>query len=227
MAVSAKVVPDSRLVFGVGDTCKESTVISDSTGKTITCPYYKRWTNMLKRCYKTYNAEWDRTKTYTTCTVCDDWLLFPKFKAWMRGQHWEGLELDKDILIRGNKIYSPEACVFVPKYLNYLLLDCGGFTDGERLMGVHTHSKPRKKQFYSRIRATNIDGNNTNRYLGSFYRKEDAHKAWQAAKIGVIEETLAIYKQEMFFNPDVENALVSVIETISEDVSNGKITHKL
>ena len=36
---------------------------------------------------------------------------------------WEGLHLDKDILIPGNKIYGPNACMFIPQDINKLLVD--------------------------------------------------------------------------------------------------------
>jgi len=88
-------------------------------GKRIRCLFYRAWHNMLNRCY---NAKYKiKRPTYNGCTVCDEWLLFSSFKAWMIKQDWKGKALDKDILIQGNKIYSPETCVFVTQEINALL----------------------------------------------------------------------------------------------------------
>lgn len=80
----------------------------------IPCRYYKRWADMLRRCYVAAN---DEKPTYKDCTVCDEWLTFSKFKTWMQIQDWEGKELDKDLLGNG-KLYSPETCCFIPSGLN-------------------------------------------------------------------------------------------------------------
>lgn len=82
---------------------------------------YSRWNHMLMRCYNSgYQA---RFPTYVGCTVCSEWLHLSKFKEWFDANYKDGLELDKDILVKGNKVYSPDTCCFVPKYINYLQLD--------------------------------------------------------------------------------------------------------
>lgn len=106
-----------KLIQGVG--------INDAgyqvrNGKSL-CPYYRRWADMIKRCYS------DKFKqsrpTYEGCIVCSEWLTFSNFKLWMEKQDWEGKALDKDLLSFGDPIYSPETCVFMPADLNSLL--CG------------------------------------------------------------------------------------------------------
>lgn len=102
-------------VFGVGINDADYVVC----GKHGTCPYYKAWQNMLKRCYcDSYQA---KQPTYVGCTVCDEWLSFSVFRAWMEKQDWRGKELDKDILVPGNRVYSPETCLFVTRQINSLL----------------------------------------------------------------------------------------------------------
>ena len=65
-----------KLVCGVG--------VNDTDTPTQTCSYYGRWKNMLKRCYdKRYMS---KHPTYKDCSVCDDWLIYSNFKAWLISQ---------------------------------------------------------------------------------------------------------------------------------------------
>src|SRR5690554_513591 len=67
------------------------------------CPYYGVWVRMLERCYSAKTQ--DRRPTYKGCSVSEEWLTFSTFKDWMKTQKWEGLQLDKDLLFEGNKVY--------------------------------------------------------------------------------------------------------------------------
>ena len=88
-------------------------------GKFVRCPYYAAWSRMLERCYSAkYHV---RKPTYIGCTVCDEWLSFMAFRAWMIEQPWKGNQLDKDIIQPGNKVYSPDMCVFVSANINALI----------------------------------------------------------------------------------------------------------
>ena len=80
---------------------------------------YHLWTAMLERCYD--KTQRKTSITYDGCSVCDEWLKFSNFKAWYEKNYKEGYALDKDILYRGNKEYSPNKCVYVPKFINSLL----------------------------------------------------------------------------------------------------------
>lgn len=100
-----------NLVFGFG--------VNDLDGVSRTEIAYCTWTSMLRRCYSSkYHIE---KPTYMRCTVCSEWLLLSNFKKWFDLNYVEGFQLDKDILITGNKLYSPDTCCFVPHYLNILI----------------------------------------------------------------------------------------------------------
>ena len=99
------------MIFGVG--------INDLSG-TECCPYYKRWTSMLQRCYS-LSFQTNNNESYFGCSVCSDWLVFSNFKSWMKNKDWKGKELDKDIIKDGNKLYSPDTCCFVERKVNSLL----------------------------------------------------------------------------------------------------------
>jgi len=72
---------------------------------------YQIWMAMLQRCYS--ESRQKSHETYTECTVCTEWHNFQNFASWYEENHTKGLHLDKDIKIKGNKIYSPETCSFV------------------------------------------------------------------------------------------------------------------
>ena len=113
-----------KLVCGVGiyDLRDDPSHITNKKigGKIVwTCPFYRKWKDLLRRCYSEKFLQ--GSPTYRGCSVCEEWKTFSNFMAWMKTQPWNGKELDKDILIPGNKIYSPETCVFVSPSLNSLL----------------------------------------------------------------------------------------------------------
>ena len=138
------------------------------------CDFYCTWTRMLSRCYSEKSLA--RLPTYIGCPVCDDWWKLSNFKEWMNNQKWEGLELDKDILYRGNKVYSPETCVFVEARVNSFILD-------------RRHSKydlPPGVSYYKRYgkyqaQCKSFAGVDT--FLGYHGTPEEAHQAWLSFKL--------------------------------------------
>lgn len=85
---------------------------------------YSTWHSMMQRCYDTKFQE--NNLTYIGCTVCKEWLSYQNFAQWYDRNYYEldkqRMDIDKDILIKGNKIYSPETCVFVPHCINDLFV---------------------------------------------------------------------------------------------------------
>lgn len=77
---------------------------------------YQTWVSMLKRCYDQKLQA--RNPTYVGCSVCDEWHNFQAFAEWMATQDHEGKHLDKDIKVKGNKVYSPDVCLFVTQAEN-------------------------------------------------------------------------------------------------------------
>lgn len=123
-----------KLIYGVGINDYDGSIKID--GKIITS--YLCWQNMLNRCYDPKCQA--KNPTYIGCTVCEEWLLFSNFKKFYDENYKSNLQLDKDILKIGNKIYSPQYCRFVPQYINKLLTDSGA-ARGNLPLGV-TALKP-------------------------------------------------------------------------------------
>lgn len=83
---------------------------------------YDEWNSMLVRCYDEKYR--NRYPTYIDCEVCEEWHNFQNFAKWYEENYYEipneKMALDKDILFKGNKIYSPQTCIFVPQRINKL-----------------------------------------------------------------------------------------------------------
>lgn len=153
-----------RLVCGVG--------LNDLTLKSNE-EVYSKWADMLRRCYdpKTHIKH----PTYNGCTVCSDWLTFSNFKKWYDINNRVGMHMDKDILIRGNKIYGPEYCRFVPQAINKLLNDHGA-KRGQYPQGVYFH-KPTQK-YIAKVKR----GNGSNRHIGYYLTEQEAFNAYKIKK---------------------------------------------
>lgn len=149
---------------------------------------------MLRRCYSVkYQKDFP---SYSGCSVSTGWLSFSVFREWMAGQEWEGNQLDKDILIPGNKIYCPEACVFVPRQLNLFTTDSNA-TRGEFPIGVSWNKQA------SKFKASCCNPfTGKEEYLGLFLGQEEAHEAWRKRK----HEHACTYADQQT-NPRIANAL--------------------
>lgn len=148
---------------------------SNNTQKRIwCCPFYERWTGVIKRCYS--KSVHKKYPTYATCTMDESWLYFSNFKAWMEKQDWQGKQLDKDLLVKGNKHYSPETCVFVDRLVNVFILDCKSRRESEltgayKRKGYDRYSAKCRNPFLNKLED-----------IGYFPSAEDAHQAWKARK---------------------------------------------
>ena len=143
---------------------------------------YKIWKDMFKRCYDIKYLS--KFNTYIDCLVCEEWYDYQKFADWYYKNYYEiennRMELDKDILHKGNKIYSPETCVFVPQEINYLFVKCNK-NRGEYPIGVYLHSDGDKYV----AECSNI--NKKGKYLGRYDTVEEAFEVYKDYKEEVIK----------------------------------------
>ena len=167
------------IIFNVGindvDYPISKTSIIDGKVHYWTDPYYRRWYNILNRCY---NPKAKSTfPTYQDCYISEEWRRFSRFKSWMESQDWEDKFLDKDLLVRGNKEYCKEKCVFVSREINNFLTERGK-SRGLWPIGVSVDRYTGK--FKARCKNPET-GKST--YLGLFTSPEGAHSAWLEAKV--------------------------------------------
>lgn len=165
--------------FGVAindsETPIHKTKVIDGKRATVwECKAYKCWNHMLERCYS--ESLHKKFPTYKDCKPCDDWLLFSKFKYWYDQNYIDGYYLDKDLLFKGNKLYSPETCVFLHKTINSFLVDCG-----VRNTNALSGATLRKDNGKYRSRCCNVITGNREA-LGQFDSEVEAHLAWAARK---------------------------------------------
>ena len=179
--------PYSPSVYGVGisGTKYPPTVNGRNTKE------YALWYSMLKRCYSdTYKKK--RT-TYEGCEVSDNFKSYEYFYEWCNEQIGFGnigFELDKDLLIKGNKVYSETTCVFLPQEINTLLVK-NTASRGEYLIGVSWHKKG--KSFVAQINKNK----GKQEKLGSFNTEIEAFNAYKQAKEIFIKEQANNWKSQI------------------------------
>ena len=155
------------------------------------------WTNMLKRAYS--DKFKDEYPTYKGVTVCDDWLNFQNFAGWYYSQKYhdtkdhngKSYHLDKDILVKGNKVYSPETCCFVPNKINSTLL-VRKASRGNYPIGVYYDKK--LKRFLAKL---SLGADNSCKHLGCFETVEDAFLAYKVAKESYVKELAESWKDKV------------------------------
>ena len=156
---------------------------------------FQLWKNMLKRCYS--EVSFKKSPSYEQCLTSETFNDYQQFKTWCNSQLGfgnTGWELDKDILVKGNKIYSEDTCCFVPKEINLLLVkhDKGR---GDYLLGVDYHKN--RKQFRARC---------SDKHLGWFNTELEAFRAYKQAKETYIKEVANKWKDQI--DPRVYEALM-------------------
>lgn len=146
----------SKLVYGCG--------INDIKGSKKE-NYYTVWQNVLTRCYS--KIEHIRKPTYKDCEIDIRWQRLSEFKKWYDNYYIHGYELDKDLYIPNNKIYSPDTCLFIPNSINNIL----------RLL----NSKGYRIRPNGKYQA-NISINNKQKCLGTYTTEKEAHNVYIQAK---------------------------------------------
>ena len=200
-----------RLVQGWGINDEGSSSVRLSDGSMVKCPLYRSWCRMLERCF---SQSWkERYKTYEDSLCCEDWRYFSAFKLWAQDQPWQGNDLDKDLLVFGNKEYSPETCIFIPPMINKALRIV---RTGKNLPGVSFQSKSwsmvngLKKPWMAKCYSLR-DGN-AGTYLGNYSTEKEAHNAWRSAKAEALREWAELWKHEPSmvgsFSEKAYNALI-------------------
>ena len=191
-------------VYGVG-------VIGDkypSKVNGVLTKEYKLWTSMLVRCYSDNSKK--RRPTYEGCEVSNNFKSYEYFYEWCHKQIGfgvEGFELDKDLLIKGNKVYSEDSCVFIPTEINSLLVKRENMR-GKYLIGV-CWSKT-ANAFVSRVSRNK----GMQEHLGVFNTELEAFNAYKQAKEAFIKEQAENWKGEI--DERAYNALMNYTVNIDD-----------
>lgn len=200
--------------MGVGP--HKSRIPSPNGGQGKKNPAYVTWKCMIERCYG------ENTTAYYLygargVYVCEEWHNFQNYADWFGINMLENsasLQVDKDILFSDNLVYSPETCVAVPNYINNTFKSV---PESDKPLGVSKSSGTKNYQ-------ASIKYNNEGRFLGNFPTIEEAHKAWQMAKIECLADLCKRYKTEESYNDLVLASIHRLIEAINKDLKCNRHT---
>lgn len=145
-------------------------------------PAYSHWVGMLTRVYGV-----DRFSCYDGCSIHEQWHDFQNFAKWFNHQVYQkGWHLDKDLINRDCKLYSPDTCVFLPPKLNYFVR-----VPSSRTTDLPRGVKRAGKRFVAYCR--DIHGNPV--LVGSFADPATAHLAYMRFKKSVATDFAEAYKE--------------------------------
>ena len=169
---------------------------------------YRLWNAMINRCYNENLRH--KNPTYKDCSVSEEWRYLSNFEEWCNQQigfNIEGFELDKDILVKGNKVYAPETCCFVPKEINSVL------TNSRRGRGAYPVGVSYKKRIGKY--ASQISKNGEVIRLGNFDTPEEAFAVYKREKEKYIKEVANKWKDQI--DPRVYEALMNWTIEITDE----------
>ncbi len=187
-------------ILGVGIIGDEVTKVNGNRLKE-----YNLWQALLGRCYcDKFHVKYP---TYLGCTVSENFKYYPYFKSWCqqqigfdclddKGNHFE---LDKDLLIKGNKVYSEDTCCFIPREINVALI-YNQTKKGNHPIGVSFNKVSNKFVAYVK------KGEGSQEYLGYFEDVSVAFLAYKEAKEAYLKELANKWKDKI--DPRVYEALI-------------------
>lgn len=179
--------PMKPTVCGVGFIGVGKFKTTNGNGKHTKC--HKTWLQMHTRCYNPKFHE--KEQSYENCTVCEEWHNYQAFAKWNDENYYEveneQMDLDKDILKKGNKIYSPDTCIYVPHSINVLFVKRDKCR-GELPIGVIKEGNKFRGQ---------LKKGNEEMYLGAYTTPEEAFEVYKRAKEEYIKEVAEKYKSQI------------------------------
>ncbi|WDS61877.1 hypothetical protein YP6_00071 [Escherichia phage YP-6] len=194
---------------GVNDLKDKVPMYQSINGKRVPEPHYATWKALFQRCYG------DNSKYHTGCEVVEDWWLFSEFWKWMDTQEWKRdskkFTLDKDLKIPGNRIYSPETCMFVPPQIN-TLFGIRQAARGDLPLGVTLRKDVNKYLVHCHRDGKIVHG-------GHFDDPQTAHKVWQEMKLEEMKLQAIKNKDEIWLF-----AIKRAITILENDLKNNKET---
>jgi len=147
---------------------------------------YKLWKSIVRRTSDKLYKE--SHNSYRNSSLSQEWHNFQNFAQWFEENYVEGFHLDKDILVKGNKIYSPETCRFVPQEINNL------FTNRLKKRGLYPLGVTITKygKFVAQITKFGVRTR-----ISTFNTPEEAFNAYKTAKEEYIKEVAEIWKDRI------------------------------
>lgn len=169
---------------------------------------YEKWCDMLMRCYSEKYQE--KQPTYNGCSVCKAWHNFQNFAVWYNDNYpkdGESYALDKDLKKLGNKIYSPDNCLFVSQSINNFLCDSRS-NRGNAMIGASFFKRDGTYEGYCNNPFT---GKKVR--LGYYKTELQAHLAWRKLKSSIAFDLAKIQN-----NNDVRDSLLRYKKALDTNI---------
>lgn len=193
-------------VFGVG-VVGEDKICTDG----VLHADYRLWVNILNRCYKRYKRS---RVQYEGCIVSENFKYFPYFRNWCANQKGYGsvddfghaFAIDKDILVKGNRIYSEDTCCFVPREINNLL---NGRKNRNQKLPTGVHLRESSGKYIAAICKDRVVT-----HIGVYTTSSEAFEAYKVVKETYIKEVADKWKAQI--DPRVYEVLMDWNVTYDE-----------
>lgn len=181
----------SRLVYGIG--VNDNKYPARKNSKNL--KEYETWKGMLRRCTKEY---WSKFPTYIGTTCSENFKQYSYFYEWYQTQlNASKIDednnvwcLDKDLLIKGNKLYSEDTCVFIPHRINSLLTKRDKDRGGNPIGVYWSKSQSKYKSQCS-------CGKGERKHLGYFSTPQEAFLSYKTFKELFIKQVANEYKHQI------------------------------
>jgi len=191
----------SKLVQGIGTNSGKYPATSNNKA----LKEYEVWNSMLKRCANYY---WVKFPTYEGTTCSENFKNYTFFYEWCQEQvgfkytdeNGKSWHLDKDLLVKGNKVYSEGSCCFLPLQINITLTKSNSIR-GNHSIGVHW--RERSLKFVAQCN----QGSGVQKHLGYFTTAREAFKTYKCFKEGYIKSLAEKYKHQL--DPRAYEALIN------------------
>jgi hypothetical protein len=172
---------------------------------------YIYWISLFSRCYG--KSELEKRPTYKGCEVCEEWHNFQNFGKWFDENYYtindEVMCVDKDILNKGNKLYSPNNCIIVPERINTLFIKSNKVR-GNLPIGVSIGKNTNDNIFLCRCNTLNKSV-----YLGHYSTPEDAfYLGYKPFKESYIKQVANEYRDNI--PQELYNAMMNYVVEITD-----------
>jgi len=178
---------------------------------------YSAWRGMITRCYSK-NSHSNRP-SYIGCSVAKDWLTFSNFKRWHDENYVESFQLDKDLLVSGNKVYSKDTCAYVPSYINSLLTD-SEVNRGKYPRGVTLSKRGRYQAKCSRSITNQVS------YSSQHDSVFEAARAYCNAKINYVRSVIGHSIEKNDISDDLGQSIISTaVNQLNQVIDAARKSH--
>lgn len=180
--------PYDKSVCGIGYIGEGEHVVSKNG---IHTQAYRCWHSMIMRCYDEINFK--KQPTYKDCYVSEFFHNYQNYAKWYNENYYEvgteRMEVDKDVLTKGNKVYSVDTCVFVPQHVNTLFTKANAIR-GDTPIGCTFSKRDNRYKAQCYYFGKNV-------HLGSFNNETDCFNSYKVFKEKYIKEVADLYKDKI------------------------------